>query len=143
MIKIHEDTTYGEFKRIIAGHQCKLIFKDRTSMYIDQNEIPSHDVFASVDTVEIIDQKRICIADKAKEIIYGDREKTHGNPDKNVKTIAEFWSTYLDVEISKEQVCDMMCLLKLARSKNDPVHEEHNLDNVGYALLKERLINKC
>lgn len=33
------------------------------------------------------------IADKAKEIVYGDRERTYGHPGKNLKVIADLWST--------------------------------------------------
>lgn len=29
------------------------------------------------------------IADKAKEIVYGDRERTYGHPGKNLKVIAD------------------------------------------------------
>lgn len=144
MIKIHEDMTYGEFKKIIEGNQCKLMFKDNyTYMYVEPGQEVTHDDFIIVDKVEILDQKRTNIADKAKEIIYGDREKTYGEPEKNIKTIAKFWSTFLDQEITPEDVCDMMCLLKIARLRSNPVHEDSMIDLVGYTLLKEIIINKC
>lgn len=79
------------------------------------------------------------IADKAKKIIFGDREKTYGDPGKNLRVIAGMWSAYLGIEITPHHVCDMMIQLKLARLKNDPDHEDSKVDVIGYALLKERL----
>lgn len=79
------------------------------------------------------------IADKAKEIIYGDRESVYGDPGKNLKLIAGMWSAYLGVEITSQQVCDMMIQLKIARLKNTPTHEDSMVDIIGYTLLKERM----
>lgn len=79
------------------------------------------------------------IADIAKNIVYGDREKTYGHPGKNLKVIADLWSTYLSVQVSAQDVCNMMILLKVARLRNDPDHEDSKVDIIGYALLMERL----
>lgn len=79
------------------------------------------------------------IADKAKEIIYGDREQVYGHPAKNLELIAQFWSAYLGVDITADNVCDMMVLLKLARLKNTPDHEDSMVDLIGYTLLKKRI----
>ena len=79
------------------------------------------------------------IAEKAKKIVYGDREKTYGDPGKNLRMIAGMWSAYLDIEITPEQVCDMMVQLKIARLKSSPYHEDSKVDIIGYTLLKERL----
>lgn len=79
------------------------------------------------------------IADKAEKIIFGDREKTYGDPGKNLSIIAGMWSAYLGVEITPHHVCDMMIQLKLVRLKNNPDHEDSKVDVIGYALLKERL----
>ena len=79
------------------------------------------------------------IADKAKEIVYGDRERTYGHPGKNLKVIADLWSTYLSTQISAQDVCNMMILLKVARLRNDPEHEDSKVDIIGYTLLMERL----
>lgn len=79
------------------------------------------------------------MADKAKEIIYGDREQVYGHPGKNLELIAQFWSAYLGVEITADNVCDMMILLKLSRLKNTPDHEDSMVDLIGYTLLKKRI----
>lgn len=79
------------------------------------------------------------ILDKANEIIYGDREQTYGEPSRNLDTIAELWSTYLDQGITAQDVCNMMILLKVARLKNTPDHEDSIIDIAGYAALKERI----
>jgi hypothetical protein len=79
------------------------------------------------------------ILDEAQSIIYGDREKTYGNPAKNLNNIANFWSIYLDKEISAQDVATMMVLLKLARMMNDPSHRDSLVDAVGYLALIERI----
>ena len=79
------------------------------------------------------------IAEKAKKIVYGDREQTYGDPGKNLRMIAGMWSAYLGIEITPEQVCDMMVQLKIARLKSSPDHEDSKVDIIGYTLLKERL----
>lgn len=81
---------------------------------------------------------------EAEEIIYGDREQTHGEPSKNLRAIAGIWTSILqsllkdDVRISEQLVCLMMAGLKLARASNKPSHREHALDTVGYMALMER-----
>jgi hypothetical protein len=85
------------------------------------------------------------ILDDAKEIIYGDREKTYGSPDKNLQAIAEYWSNHLHTRfgvrmaITPEDVCIMMTLLKAARLGNDLTHRDSLVDAVGYLALLERI----
>ena len=85
----------------------------------------------------------ISILDKAKEIIYGDREKTYGTPDKNLKTIAELWSSYIQNigrnVLTTDDVCLMMVLLKVARLANSPEHKDSQIDAAGYMALMERV----
>ena len=84
------------------------------------------------------------ILDEAKEIIYGDREQTYGEPDKNFKTIATFWYAYCKNRFGKEvnfgprDVAYMMALLKLARLANDPSHRDSAVDGAGYLAAAER-----
>lgn len=82
------------------------------------------------------------IADEAKEIIFGDREKVYGHPAKNLDVIAGFWSTYLDKEITAKDVCNLMALMKISRLKNTPDHRDSMVDLVGYTLLQERVDEK-
>ena len=77
------------------------------------------------------------ILDEAKDIIYGDREKTYGAPDKNLVAIAGYWSNHLLTrfgvfhEITGADVCIMMTLLKAARLGNDVTHRDSLVDAVG------------
>lgn len=87
------------------------------------------------------------ILDLAKEIIYGDREKTYGKPDINIKNIADHWTLYLRGKIKNDilqplttdDVCYMMVLLKVARLQNDPKHRDSMIDAAGYLALAERI----
>ena len=85
------------------------------------------------------------ILDEAKDIIWGDREKTYGAPDKNLKAIAGYWANHLHTrfgvyhDISPEDVCIMMVLLKAARLGNDITHRDSQVDAVGYLALMERI----
>ena len=85
------------------------------------------------------------ILDEAKDIIYGDREKTYGAPDKNLVAIAGYWSNHLLTrfgvfhEITGADVCVMMTLLKAARLGNDVTHRDSLVDAVGYLALLERI----
>lgn len=85
------------------------------------------------------------ILDEAKDIIYGDREKTYGAPDKNLVAIAGYWSNHLLTrfgvyhDITGADVCIMMVLLKAARLGNDITHRDSQVDAVGYLALLERI----
>lgn len=84
------------------------------------------------------------VIDQAKEIIYGDREKTYGHPAKNLNTIAIMWSAYLSskfdapVVIDAHDVCMMMPLLKIAREANYR-QPDNPTDIIGYAGLTDRV----
>lgn len=85
------------------------------------------------------------ILDEAREIIYGDREKTYGSPDKNLCAIAGYWSNHLLTRfgvhhaITGADVCVMMTLLKAARLGNDLTHRDSLVDAAGYLALLERI----
>ena len=82
--------------------------------------------------------KNDTILDEAKEIIYGDREKTYGDPAKNLNLISNLWSHYLSHPVGSQDVCMMMILLKVARQSN--AYTRDNLvDIAGYAALNARL----
>jgi hypothetical protein len=87
----------------------------------------------------------ISVLDEAKEIIYGDREKTYGHPAKNLNNIGIMWQTYLQAKgttflnyLTAQDVAVMMMLLKCARLANDPTHRDSVVDICGYAALIER-----
>lgn len=84
----------------------------------------------------------------AEKIIYGDREQTYGDPGKNLQRIAQLWEMYLygrglldesSEGITKDDVAQMMILLKVARLMNQPGHIDSLTDICGYAALIERI----
>lgn len=83
--------------------------------------------------------------DEAKAIIYGDREKTYGDPGRNLRHIAAQWQLYIrqrynlpDFILSPEDVCYMMADLKKCRQMNCG-HRDNLVDGIGYLALIERL----
>ena len=103
---------------------------------------------AAVDFNKLLDKEyaaKKSILDEAKDIIYGDREKTYGAPDKNLVAIAGYWSNHLLTrfgvyhDITGADVCIMMTLLKAARLGNDVTHRDSLVDAVGYLALLERI----
>jgi hypothetical protein len=81
------------------------------------------------------------ILSEATCIITKDRNKTHGDPEDNFKTIAEYWNSYLEScgllshlrPITKEDTAAMMVLVKLSRLATSPSHPDHWIDIAGYA----------
>lgn len=75
------------------------------------------------------------ILDKAKAIINGERQGTYGNAEDNFASIAAFWSTYLNREISSTDVANMMILMKVARNSSGVYKDDNYIDICGYAAL--------
>lgn len=85
------------------------------------------------------------ILDEAQGIIWGDREKTYGEPDVNLKRIAGMWNAYMSAKaqskgttIEPEDVCWMMVMLKASRQMNTP-KRDNLVDAAGYIGLIERI----
>lgn len=82
----------------------------------------------------------------AGAIVDGNREGTHGDPGKNLRAIADFWTAWLrargllpnDAAIDTNDVAYMMVGLKLARLAHDPTHKDSQVDACGYVRLAER-----
>lgn len=80
---------------------------------------------------------------QAHEIIHGDREQTYGDPGKNLRNIASYWSIHLsattgvEIVLTPQDVCGMMILLKQARLANTPNHRDSLMDIAGYAGLQD------
>ena len=82
------------------------------------------------------------ILKKAKELITGDRNDTHGDAYRNHAEIAEFWNIFLDkklkpmANITAEDVALMMVLMKISRNTQG---KKSNIDNFidmcGYAAI--------
>lgn len=88
--------------------------------------------------------------DAARDVIYGDRERTYGSPGKNLDVIADYWETYLRSRglwgadtgtMTYHDVCNMMVLLKVARLGNSPGHQDSIVDGIGYFALADRVMN--
>ena len=102
-----------------------------------------HEAEGAAETVKHIPN----ILEEANAIIYGDRERTYGTPSKNLQLIADYWGHHLSgvfgekIELTINDVCTMMILLKTARLANDPLHKDSLVDICGYAALVERCKN--
>ncbi len=82
------------------------------------------------------------ILQKAKDLITGDRNETHGDAFQNHAEIAEFWNIFLDkklqpmASITAEDVALMMVLMKISRNTQG---KKNNLDNFidmcGYSAI--------
>ena len=87
---------------------------------------------------------RPSVLTEADGLIYGDREKTYGRPDKNLAVIAQLWNAYLSskegASLNAQDVCMLMVLLKAARQSNS-YSRDTLIDICGYAALNERIEN--
>ena len=76
--------------------------------------------------------KRADCLDTAKAYVTKDRANDHGDMEDNFRTIATYWSTHLGHKIEPQDVGVMMALLKMARIKNNPFHEDNYVAGAGY-----------
>ena len=82
------------------------------------------------------------ILQKAKDLITGDRNDTHGDAFQNHAEIAEFWNIFLDkklqpmADITAEDVALMMVLMKISRnSQGKKSNIDNFIDMCGYAAI--------
>ena len=86
--------------------------------------------------------KRADILDTAKVYVTKDRAADHGDMEDNFATIAEFWSSYLGLEVQSHDVAAMMVLLKIARIRSNPSHPDNWIDCAGYAACGGEIATK-
>lgn len=91
-------------------------------------------------------KKREEIVQKMCECIFKDRQNTYGKPEDNFQTIADFWNIYLGIrddtfKLSKQDVANMMLLLKVARMRSSPEHLDNYVDAAGYAVIAGSFVN--
>lgn len=79
------------------------------------------------------------IAEEAKKIVDGQRQKDYGDMNESFSRIAGLWSSYLGFEIDKFDVGKMMILLKVSRAKHNN-HRDSYVDIVGYVECIEKLL---
>lgn len=82
------------------------------------------------------------ILNTANHYITKDRAATHGGAEDSFGEISKMWTTYLGANVSPEDVCIMMVLLKIARFKNTPSHSDHTIDICGYAAIAGELATR-
>ncbi len=70
--------------------------------------------------------------DEVGDKVCGDRHEDYGDPVINHARTAEFWSTYLGIEIKPVDVCHLNMLQKLSRLINKYQHDGP-IDIMGYA----------
>lgn len=73
------------------------------------------------------------VLDAAGKAVSEDRADKHGSPEQSFKRIAEFWSAYLDADITSIDVAAMMALLKIARIAGGKEASDSWIDLAGYA----------
>ena len=73
---------------------------------------------------------------KLESLLTNDRHKAHGDAKHSMKAIAEYWSLYLDKELTEENICVMMSLLKIAiTTTGNKDNRDHLIDSAGYGIL--------
>lgn len=77
------------------------------------------------------------ILDEAATIIAG-RNDDYGQPEHNLKRIAEMWTTYMAIDITPRDVSMMMILLKCPRDAHKE-KRDNLVDIAGYAALADQL----
>lgn len=78
------------------------------------------------------------ILDRARELVYGEREKDYGHPADDYKRTAALWSALLGTEITPGQAALCMVLVKLSREMNAP-KPDNLVDAHGYLLVAGRI----
>lgn len=85
------------------------------------------------------------IDEEAHRIVYGDREKTYGDPNKNFNKLALMWTgTLLDklkpgVQLSANDIALCLVQLKVSRESFKP-NRENRVDGIGYFLCLDRIV---
>ena len=78
------------------------------------------------------------IAQRAAELVNGDRNVTHGDKVINFTKIARLWNAYLanreQLELTAVDIGQMMALLKMARTQSGTLDVDHYVDMAGYVL---------
>jgi hypothetical protein len=90
--------------------------------YYEHNDLPPKPLPVS----------RATILDTAKQYVTQDRQNTHGKPEDSFARIANYWSVYLEGDVTSKDVAIMMTLLKIARLDENPTNADNWIDACGY-----------
>jgi hypothetical protein len=76
------------------------------------------------------------IANKAADLVGGDRAKTHGDMHAHFAHVADLWTAYLgkqiDSPLSAADIGNMMAILKIARTRSGSLNVDDWIDGAGY-----------
>lgn len=93
-------------------------------------------------TKEKLKPTRLSTLGMAGHLTSKDRNEQYGPADRNFEDIARSWSAYLDRQLTVSDVSCLLALLKIARLKRNPSHEDSWVDLAGYAALGSELSAK-
>lgn len=80
------------------------------------------------------------VLDKAQKLVDGrDKQDHYGPPEEFMGRLASMWGGYLGMELKPTDAALMMALLKAARLRTNPEHEDSLVDFAGYARIYERV----
>lgn len=82
------------------------------------------------------------ILTEANKIVNGTRNEAYGKPEDNFNLIADFWSDYLNIEVTAHDVAIMMILLKVARAKTGKGSIDNYVDIAGYSACAGEVYTK-
>lgn len=83
--------------------------------------------------------KREEILQAALQCVMKDRQATHGKPENSFADIAHLWSWFTGHTFTPYEVAVMMSLMKMARIKGNPDHEDSKTDLAGYIAIAAEL----
>lgn len=90
---------------------------------------------------------RACeIAQKAAELVGGDRDRQHGEKLDNFTRIATLWNAWLEIRrdpaapLNAHDVGQMMSLMKKARTQSGDFNVDDHIDDVGYGACAGEVI---
>lgn len=70
---------------------------------------------------------------EAEQIICNDRSGQYGQPEDNFGKIAEYWTLYLNIQVTAKDVAIMMALFKVARIQTAKTFKADSwVDAIGY-----------
>ena len=80
------------------------------------------------------------VLDKAQKLVDGrDKQSHYGPPEEFMGRLASMWGGYLGIDLKPTDAALMMALLKAARLRTNPDHEDSLVDFAGYARIYERV----
>lgn len=78
------------------------------------------------------------LLDRARRLVWGDREASYGKPGPLFERVAQTWSAVLNHPVTAEEVVLCMACLKIIREANKPA-DDNRLDLAGYAAILDRV----